>query len=89
MKLLLGTLLMLVSPLALATGVISINGLLSLVLTFIVVGLIFWLVWWLLGVAGIPEPFNKVIRVVIAVIAVIVVINLLLGLIGQPFFRLG
>lgn len=38
---------------------------LSLLVTLVVAGLIFWLVWWFIDYVGVPEPFNKVIRVVI------------------------
>lgn len=77
----------LASPLALAAS-ISLNGLLELVVYIVVVGLIFWCIWWFLGYVGVPEPFNKVIRVVIGLVALIIVINLLLGLVGTPFITL-
>jgi hypothetical protein len=54
----------------------------------IVAGLIFWLLWWLIGYVGLPEPFNKVAHVVLAVAAVLVVIGILLSLTnGTPLFR--
>jgi hypothetical protein len=62
-------------------------GLLNLLVFLIVTGLICYLLWWLIDFIGLPEPFNKVIKVIIAVVAVIVLINALLGLIGQPFLR--
>lgn len=64
------------------------SSLVSFVVWLIVIGSIFGLLWWLVGYAGLPEPFNKVARVVIAVIAVLLLINLLLGLVGQAPFRL-
>ena len=65
------------------------SGLLSLLVYLVVVGLIFWVIWWFLGYVGVPEPFNKVIRVILGLVALIIVINLLLGLIGSPLFRIG
>lgn len=51
----------------------------------IVVAMIFWLCWWALGAIGVPEPFNKVIRVVLILVAVVVLINFLLRILGNPF----
>ena len=79
---------LLASPLAFAAAM-DVSGLLSLIVYIVVVGLIFWCVWWFLGYVGVPEPFNKVIRVIIGLVALIIVINLLLGLVGTPIFRLG
>lgn len=67
---------------------ISLTALVSLVIYLVVAGLIFWLLWWLIGYCGIPEPFNKVARVILAVLAVLVCIGLLLSLVGgTPVFR--
>lgn len=66
----------------------DVSALVSLVVWIIVIGAIFGLLWWLVGFAGIPEPFNKFARVAIAVVAVLLLINLLLGLVGQAPFRL-
>jgi len=68
---------------------ISLSGLLGLVVYLVIIGLIFWVIWWFLGYVGVPEPFNKVIRVIIGLVALIIVINLLLGFAGHPFFRLN
>lgn len=62
--------------------------LISLVVWIIVIGLVFYLLWWLVGFAGLPEPFNKVARIAIAVVAVLLLINMLLGLTGSAPFRL-
>ena len=64
------------------------TGLINLLVWIIVIGCIFGLLWWLIGYVGLPEPFNKVARVVLAVIAVLILINVLLGLVGTPMFRL-
>lgn len=74
-------LLLLFSPLALAASV-SIEGLISLLIWLVVMGLIFWLLWWFIGYIGLPEPFNKVARVLIGLVAFIILIYLLLGILG-------
>ena len=62
----------------------DINTLLSFVIYLVVVGLIFWCIWWFIGYVGVPEPFNKVIRVVMGLVALIIVVGLLLSLVGHP-----
>lgn len=54
------------------------------VLYIIVIGLVLWLLWWLIGYAALPEPFAKVAKIILAVVAVFFLINLLLSLIGSP-----
>lgn len=68
---------------------VSLSGgnLLSLVVYLVIGGLIFWMIWWFIGYVGVPEPFNKVIRVIVGLAALIFVVNLLLGLIGTPLFK--
>jgi hypothetical protein len=63
------------------------SALLSLLVTLVIVGLIFWLVWWFIGYVGVPEPFNKVIRVIIGLVALVYLINVLLSFTGHPLIR--
>lgn len=63
------------------------GGLLSLLVTLVIVGLIFWLLWWFLGVVGLPEPFGKVATVILALCAVIYLIGILTG--QAPTIKLG
>lgn len=67
------------------------NLLLHLLVNIIVIGLVCWLLWWLIGYIGLPEPFNKIARVLVAVVAVIFLLNIVLGLgggaMGGPFIR--
>jgi dolichyl-phosphate-mannose--protein O-mannosyl transferase len=69
---------------ALAATTVSADGIIGMVIWIVVIGLVFWLLWFLIGYAGIPEPFNKVIRVVLMVIAVLILINFLLSFAGHP-----
>lgn len=66
---------------------IEASALISFLVWIIVLGLIAYLLWWLLQQVGLPEPFNKIARVVLAVVIVLVLINLLLSLIGHPLIR--
>jgi hypothetical protein len=58
--------------------------LLSLLVTIVIAGLIFWLIWWFIGYVGVPEPFNKVIRVILGLAVLIFLINILMTLGGHP-----
>jgi hypothetical protein len=67
---------------------VSLEGLVSVIVYLIVLGLICGLLWWLIDYVGLPEPFHRVAKVLIAVLAVVVVIFLLLGIVsGRPLFR--
>lgn len=63
---------------------ISGQELFQTVIWVIVAALIYWLLIWLIGTCGVPEPFNKVLRVLLAVVAVLFLINVILSLAGHP-----
>ncbi len=84
MKLALFALSLITLPVMAATTAVSTSGLIQGLVWLIVIGLIAWLLWWLVSYIGLPEPFNKVARVLIAVVAVLILINFLLGLAGSP-----
>jgi len=65
-------------------AVISGQAVINSLVWLIIVGLIFWLLFWLIGYVGLPEPFNKVAKVVLAVAAVIFLIGFLMNLAGHP-----
>ena len=60
----------------------SIAGLIQILLVLLVLGLIVWLAFWVLGQFAVPEPLAKVIRIVVVVIAVLIVIALLMNVAG-------
>lgn len=78
MKTILFSLLMLFSPIALAAP--SVEGLITLLIYLVVIGLIFWCIWWFLSNVGLPEPFNKIAHVIVALVAFVIVIYILLSL---------
>jgi len=57
---------------------------LTLLLTLVIYALIFWIILWGLNFIGIPEPFNKVIRVILVVGIIIIIVGLLTGKVA-PF----
>ncbi len=50
----------------------------------VALGLIAWLLWWGLAQVGIPEPFNKVARVIIVVFVVVILIRIVIRVFGMP-----
>lgn len=63
------------------------SGLLSLIITLVIVGLIFYLFFWAVGAIGLPEPFSKIITALIVLAAVVYLIGVLTGQV--PTIRLG
>ena len=59
------------------------SGLVGLLITLVIAGLIFYVLWWALNTINPPEPFKKVLTVILVLIVVIFLINLLLGFSGS------
>ncbi len=66
---------------------ISGTALLGLLFQLVIVGLIFYTLWWGLGKIAPPEPINKIVQVILILILVVFLVNLLLGMSGTPLFR--
>ena len=62
--------------------------LLGLLVAVVVIGLVFYLLWWLLGKIALPEPFNKVAMVVLCLAAVVMLISMLTGNLTFPVLRI-
>ena len=65
------------------------GGLFEFLIMILVVGLIFWLLWWAVG--KLPAPFNPPAQVVVVVIFVVVLLWMLYQVIGgtglgHPFY---
>ena len=58
----------------------------SLLINLIIVGMIFWLVLWVVDYIGVPEPFNKIIKVVVGLVIFLYCLNFLLGFSGHGAF---
>lgn len=56
-----------------------INLLIQLLILCIVVGV----VWWILDFVPVPEPLNRIAKIVIMVVALIILVYVLLGLAGN------
>lgn len=67
----------------------QINGeaVISAVIWIICLGVVFWLLNWLIDYVSVPEPFAKIVRIILAVAAVILLINVILSIAGHPLIR--
>ena len=63
---------------------ISLSEMVVWVIYLVIIGLVFWAVLWFINYVGIPEPFNKVAKVIVGLVALLVVVNLLMSIAGHP-----
>lgn len=66
---------------------ISGEALLDFIIWLVVAGIIYFILTWALSKIGVPEPFNKVIHVVLILAVALFLINALLSLAGHPLIR--
>jgi hypothetical protein len=59
-----------------------IGGLISLIVWLLVVGILYLLVVWVIDSIPIPDPANRVIKLVLGVLLALVMIVMLLDLVG-------
>lgn len=59
-----------------------IAGLINLIIYLLVLGLLYWLVIYVLDTVPIPDPPNRIIKIALMVLMVLIVIVLLLQLLG-------
>lgn len=63
-------------------------SIIAILISLIIYGLIFWILWWGLGQIALPEPFAKVATVILVVAAMVVIIGLLVGYVPPlPFLK--
>lgn len=64
------------------------ESLISILIFVVIVGLVFWVIWWFIGYVGLPEPFNKVARVLIGLAALIFLLYILSAMMpALPHFK--
>lgn len=63
------------------------DSIINSLLFLVVMGIVFFVLFWLLGKTPIPEPFKTVVTWVLYLFAAVVVINFLLTLIGHPIVK--
>jgi hypothetical protein len=65
------------------------EGLIGLLVTVIILGLVFYVLYWLLGRIPLPAPFAVIAQVILGLIVVVVLLGLLFGGISIPVLRIG
>lgn len=63
---------------------VSTDQMINLVIWLVCIGMIVWLLWFLLDYAKVPEPFNKIAKVLLMLFAVILLIRIILKFAGNP-----
>lgn len=59
-----------------------ISALITLIIWLLVVGILYWIVIYVLDAIPIPDPPNRIIKVVLAVVLALVVLMMLVDLLG-------
>ncbi len=62
----------------------DITGLLQLVIALVIIGLFFYVIMWFVNWVGVPEPMNKVIKVVVGLFFVLYLLGILAGGLPPP-----
>lgn len=65
---------------------VSGSDILKSLLTIIGVGLIAWVLWWLIDYLKLPEPINKVAKALVAIAVVVFLIDVILKITGSEGF---
>lgn len=63
------------------------GGVIGALIYLICVGLVFWLLWWLVNYLAPPEPFRKVANAILAIAAVVVLIDVIMSFAGRGFIQ--
>ena len=59
-----------------------IHLLINLIIWLLVIGILYWLVIYVLDAVPIPQPANRVIKIALTVLCVLVIIGVLLNILG-------
>lgn len=60
------------------------GGLLQLLIALVLMGLFFWLILWFIDWVGLPEPFNKVAKVILGLFMLLYLLGILAGAAPPP-----
>jgi len=66
---------------------ISGQSVINAIVWLVIAGVIYWLITWAIAKIGVPEPFNKVINLILVLAVVVILINVLLTLAGHPLIK--
>lgn len=67
--------------------IITMSGLVNIIVTLLIFGCIVGLLYYLIQVVPVPEPYKGYIRIVLTVLVILVIIGMLLNLAGFPIVQ--
>jgi hypothetical protein len=59
-----------------------VDGLIGLILLCVIVGVVVWLALWVIDQLGVPDPFNRIARVLIVVVGVVIILVRAMAILG-------
>jgi hypothetical protein len=59
-----------------------IASLITLIIYLLILGIVLWLVYYVVDAIPLPEPINKIVKLAVVVLACLVIIVLLLQMVG-------
>jgi uncharacterized membrane protein len=62
----------------------DVTGLIQLVIALLILGLLFYVIVWLIDWVGVGEPFNKVIKAFVGIIFILYLLGILAGGVPPP-----
>ena len=68
-------------------SLISGEKVINSIIWLVVIGIVWWLLSWLIDYCKLPQPFAKVASIILAVSAVLILINFLFTLAGNPIIK--
>lgn len=71
----------------LAALTITMSGLVSIIVTLLIFGCIVGLLYYLIQVVPVPEPYKGYIKIVLTVLVILCIIGMLLNLAGYPLVQ--
>jgi hypothetical protein len=63
--------------------------LISLLITLVILAIFFWIVQWMIGLLGLPEPIGKIVQVLFVLICLIVILRVIGVWGGGPYYYFG
>ena len=69
------------------TGIIG--ALIGIIVTIVIVGVVYWAITQLLPMIPLPEPFARIVHVLLVVILVLIVLWAILALVGAAGFHVA
>lgn len=60
-----------------------IGALISLIIYLLIIGILIWLVYYVVDAIPLPAPINRMVKIVVVILAALIVIVILLNVLGM------